>query len=394
MLPWTGGGLEELSLINRVLAISNHSIMLGGGEHSFLDIASHMPLDWKVAAAVPCGGELEVRLRRRGVETQVLALPAIRPWGLVRIIAALRSYLRQCHRYRPALIYANGSRAAFYGGIAGRLLRVPVIWHCRIAQSDPNLDPILVRLSSRIITNSQATTRRFSPHFQAKISMIYNGVDILWLQEGDVKLPNLIQKDWKVILTVARVSKWKRHDLVLSAFEQIAKYDSKLNLVCLGAKDEWEPDWWKHLQEKTRQSPLSQRIHWVGQVDDVRPWYRSADMFVLASENEPFGRVIVEAMACGLPVIATRSGGVPEIIRHEKEGLLVSPGNVKELTGAMKRLLKDDPLRKHLISSGHQRSAYFSLENHMAKMVKIFDETIDSKRPPNRVKSVPPQTTN
>ena len=72
----------------------------------------------------------------------------------------------------------------------------------------------------------------------------------------------------------------------------------------------------------------------------------------------------------------------------------MSPGNVKELTGAIERLLKDDPLRKHLIRSGRQRSAYFSSENHMAKMVKIFEETIDGKRPPNRVKSVPPQTTN
>lgn len=381
-------------MISRVLAISNHGTMLGGGEHSFLDFASHLPINWKVAAAVPYEGELEFRLRRRGVETKVLSLPAIRPWGIVRIMAALRAHLRQCRKYRPALIYANGSRAAFYGGIAGRLLRVPVIWHCRIAQRDLYLDPILVRLSSRIVTNSQATTRRFSPHFQVKISMIYNGVDILWLQEGDVRLPNLIQEDWKVILNVARVSKWKRHDLILSAFEQTARYDSKIHLFCLGAKDEWEPDWWEHLQERTRQSPVSQRIHWVGQVDDVRPWYRSADMLVLASENEPFGRVIVEAMACGLPVIATRSGGVPEIIRHEKEGLLVSPGNVKELTGAIERLLKDDPLRKHLIRYGRQRSAYFNLENHMTKMVKVFAETVDSKRSPNRETSVPPQTTN
>jgi glycosyltransferase involved in cell wall biosynthesis len=270
---------------------------------------------------------------------------------------------------------------------------VPVLWHCRIAQSDPYLDPLLARLSTRIATNSQATADRFSPRFQAKTSVVYNGVDIEWLQHRRVLKPSLIQDEWKIILTVARVSKWKRHDLVLSAFEQVAKSDPMLHLVCLGSTDELEPDWWAYLQERTRLSPFSERVHWIGHVDDVRPWYRAAYTLVLASEREPFGRVIVEAMACGVPVIATRAGGVPEIIRHQQDGLLVAPDSVEELIEAIKKILQDKFLRERLFKSAQLRAESFSLERHMMNMIQVFEKTITNCQISHLSKDAPPKNT-
>ena len=104
-------------------------------------------------------------------------------------------------------------------------------------------------------------------------------------------------------------------------------------------------------------------------------------MMVLPSINEPFGRVIVEAMACGVPVLATRSGGVPEIVNHGQEGLLVTPGKLEELTKAMEILLTDECLRKRLSKSGRQRAESFSLETHIAEMVQVFEEMRDKKSP-------------
>jgi glycosyltransferase involved in cell wall biosynthesis len=367
-------------LKRKILAIANHAVMLGGGEHSFLDLLSHLPSDWQPDAAVPHEGELTGRLKQRGIETHTLPLPRIRPWALVRILASVNAYLRLCKKLRPALIYANGSRAALYGSVTGAMLGVPIIWHCRIAEPDPYLDPLLTKLSTVIIANSKATASRFTPHSQPKIKVVYNGVDLPWLQDSNVKTHDLIGEQEKIILTVARATKMKRHDLVLSAFEQVAKYDSRVCLVCIGTKDEWELDWWEYLQEMTRQSPFARRIHWVGKVEDVRPWYRQASILVLVSENESFGRVIVEAMACGVPVIAARSGGIPEIIRHQQDGLLVAPGNVEELQAALTSLLRDQSIRERYAKSALGRAERFSLDSHVVKMVEIFENILTPGR--------------
>jgi glycosyltransferase involved in cell wall biosynthesis len=256
------------------------------------------------------------------------------------------------------------------------MLNMPVIWHCRIADPDFLLDCALSRLSTKIVANSQATANRFRGHFQSKVKVVYNGVDFEWLRDNSVPRPALIGDEWRVILVVARVSTWKRHDLALSAFEHIAKSNPECHLVCLGAKDASNPEWWDHLQDRTRRSAFSHRIHWIGQVQDVRPWYRAASLLVVVSENEPFGRVLVEAMACGVPVLATRSGGIPEIVRDGQDGLLVAPGRVEEMAWTMLKLLNDDALRNEITRSALEQVNIFSLEAHVARMNELFQDTI------------------
>jgi len=357
-----------------VLAISNHGFMLGGGEYSFYDLMTHMPAAFKPICALPGDAELADRLRAKEIDVKVISLPAIRPWLIPAIIDSIRSLADACRKIKPNLIYANGSRAAFYGGLVGRILRIPVVWHCRIATADPILDLMLVKLVSQIVVNSKATAKRFHPKHRQKIAVVYNGIDIQWFKDSNLQRPDFIREDWKVILVVSRISRWKRHDLVLSAFEDLARLNPKIHLVCVGAKDSAEPDWWSRLHERTHRSSFSKRIHWIGQVDDVRPWYRAASVLLLASDNEPFGRVLVEAMTCGVPVIATRSGGVPEIVRDGIEGILVSKGEEIELAEAMSRVLKDDALNRKLAIAGRKRASLFDLEVHVKNMVKVFEQ--------------------
>lgn len=350
--------------------------MLGGGEHSFLEFLSYLPNTWEVLAVVPGKGELETRLKLGEIETRVAHLHPIRPWYLYYILRSLKIYFNLCRSYRPVLIYANGSRAAFYGGIVGRILKIPVIWHCRITNPDPYLDPILKRLSLMIIANSQATSKRFKEPFKSKVRIVHNGVDIKKMRDNSSPQPSLIGNTWKVILVVARISKWKRHDLALTAFEKVAINEPNAHLVCIGSKDEFEADWWKYLQSRTIQSMFSDRIHWIGQVSDVRPWYRAASLLLLCSENEPFGRVIVEAMVCGVPVIATNSGGVPEIVRHGEDGLLVTPGSADEMADTMTAILGNEALRGRLAQSAIRRAQSFDLDTHTNKMMKAFEKTV------------------
>jgi glycosyltransferase involved in cell wall biosynthesis len=364
-------------LIKRIIAISNHSFMLGGGEKSFLDLLSHLPEQWDVLAIVPGGGELADNLRKNGIKTKIISLPSIRPWFVFKILPSLKRFFDMFRRYRPALIYANGPRAMLYGGIIGKALKIPVIWHCRIAERDRYLDPLLCRLSTKIIANSQATARRFKSRFQHKVRMVYNGIDIEWLRDGDIKKPDLIQRDWKVILVVARISKSKRYDLALSAFEKIASSDTKLHLVCVGAEDQLDPEGYNYLKKKTKQSQFSNRIHWIGQASDIRPWYKSADILLFPAEKEAFGRVLVEAMACGVPVVATRSGGVPEIVRDGIDGILVTPGDADESALAIESMLSDNNKRQSFSSFANERAEFFSIDKHLLRMTQIFEKVIE-----------------
>lgn len=210
---------------------------------------------------------------------------------------------------------------------------------------------ILTILSSCIIANSHATSNQLSRRFRNKTRVVYNGIDIKWLQDDRVLKTDLVKDDWSVIMIVARISKWKRHDIVLSAFVKVATSDPKMHLICLSDEDKLETEWCNYLDKQSNESPFSDRIHWVGKVEDVRPWYRSGAILVLGSDNEPLGRVILEAMAGGVPVIATRGGGVPEIIRHQQEGLLVDAGNHEKMACAIEKALNESQLRERIIES-------------------------------------------
>lgn len=365
----------------RILAISNHDSIFGGGEKSFLDLLFHLPESWNVLAVVPGEGELADILRQNGVETEIVALPSIRPWYALKILLSVKRYFNLFQRYQPSLVYANGSRAALYGGIAGRILKIPVIWHCRIAVPDIYLDPLLCRLSSKIIANSQATSKRFKSCFQYKVRTVYNGIDIGWLQNGSIKKPDLIQSDWKVILVVGRVSKSKRHDLALSAFDKLASSDKKLHLVFIGSEDQLDPKWYNHLMKESKQSQFSNQIHWIGQVADVRSWYKSASVLLFPAEKEAFGRVLVEAMACGLPIVASRSGAVPEIIRDGQDGLLFNVDDQKDLVNAMTRMLTNHSLRENIIRSAYLRVDVFNFNAHVNKMLIAFESILDKSMP-------------
>jgi len=289
-------------------------------------------------------------------------------------VGTIYRLVRLCRTVNPVLLYANGPRAAFYCGLVGRLLQIPAIWHCRIAEPDPLMDWLLLKLCTKVIVNSQATKKRFHSACFKKLKVVYNGVDVDWYRQKVAKNSGRIDGSAKILLMVARISQLKRHDLLLSAFEHIAAEDIHLHLVCVGAPDKLEPHWWQLLQDRTHTSSYSDRIHWIGHVDDARPWYQSAYLLLLPSENESFGRVLIEAMANGVPVIASAAGGVPEIVRNGIDGLLVEPNSAGSLTNAIKTIVNDDTLRKRFSHSAYRRAEDFSLQTHVSHMTEQFQD--------------------
>jgi glycosyltransferase involved in cell wall biosynthesis len=95
--------------------------------------------------------------------------------------------------------------------------------------------------------------------------------------------------------------------------------------------------------------------------------------------GEPFGRVIIEAMSVGRPVIATRAGGVPEFVHDDVDGVLVSPGDAGELAAVIERLLRDPDLRARLAAGASAAVRNFSLDHHVAEMTRLYDRILANR---------------
>ena len=110
---------------------------------------------------------------------------------------------------------------------------------------------------------------------------------------------------------------------------------------------------------------LVDRVHLLGERDDVPAIMGSLDALLVPSWEEPFGRVIVEAMALGLPVLATRVGGPAEIIHDDVDGILLSPRNPQEWADALVRVMSSEEMRSRLSAAGRRRAEDFALEEHV-----------------------------
>jgi len=355
----------------RIAYVSSFSGFVGGGEYSLFDLMTHLSADVEAVLLVPSEGELSARAEREGIAWHIIPMP---PIGL-RSLTALWHWRKLINDIRPDVLHANNSRAAFYSGLIGRMMHVPILFHCRIAELDTRLDRWLVRLVDGVIANSRATAKRFSAWTKLRVWTVYNGVDV-----SDWHVPqNVGEKPFgaqQIMLIVALVSQWKRHDIALDVFARLSETMSGLHLVCVGGHDPTDAAWWDALQQRTNDLRNSDHVHWVGRIDHValKDWYAAADVLMLPSDDEPFGRVLVEAMAMGVPVVAFDGGGVPEVVQHGKQGVLLPRGDVDGLVEAIAKLLGDTDLRTVMGNAGRRRAEVFSVPSHIANICKVYDE--------------------
>jgi len=354
----------------KIAFLSQHADMIGGGEYSLFDLLRGLPAAYVPLLIAPGAGELTRRAQAAGIEVQHLPLP---PVGM-QTPGALRAWRRWLKQQRPDLLHANGSRAALYGGLAAAGLKMPLIFHCRVNTADPRLDWLLARLTTRIVANSHATAARFAGLCPQRTVVVHNGIDMPatpMLHDHRIELGG-----GRMLLCVARLSRWKRHDLLIEAFADLAESLRDLQLVLVGGADPHDPGWENDLKQLALCFPCHERIHFVGHSDAMADWYRVAHLLLLPSRAEPFGRVVIEAMASGVPVIAANAGGPAEIITSGSNGLLIDDDTPNGWSTGMRRLLADAPLHAAIAAAGRRRASDFSLAAHVAKMVRLFDNVL------------------
>lgn len=174
----------------------------------------------------------------------------------------------------------------------------------------------------------------------------------------------------RVILSVGRLSQEKGHADLVAALDHLRGLAPGLSfkLVLVGDGPERT-----RLEAEARTRGLSDRVVFAGHHADVRPFYALADVLVLPSYSEGSPNVLLEAMAAGLPVVATAVGGVPEIVAHEESALLIAPRDEQALAAAVARILSDAPLARGLAAKALELAAErFSPEAYARSVIEIY----------------------
>ncbi len=233
-------------------------------------------------------------------------------------------------------------------------------------------------LSTRVLVRSKAVRQELVADGAApgKISITPVDVDITLYgnaSELDMRAEMEYSKSDLIITTVGHAVPVKGWDILLSSFEDIAREKPEARLLFVGSiSSSNEITFAKSLQDRVKQNGLSDRVCFLGQRDDIARILTISDVFVLPSRSEGQPGALVEAMASGLPCVATRVGGVPEVITDGHDGLLVGREDVGALTHAITNLLKNKHMRKNIGVCAKETAKRFDITASTEKLFKLY----------------------
>ncbi len=241
-------------------------------------------------------------------------------------------------------------------------------------------DKVVPRLTLQKASRVIAVTRHEAAHLVAlgvdgdKIEVIPNGVDI-W---EFARLPRVPDGNEPIVgLFVGRIDPDQKglHTLVRA----VALLSTSIGLQIRLVGEDWggtEP-----LRSLAHRLGVSDRVAFVGKLSraELLQEYAQAQFFVLPSIFEPFGIVLLEAMAAGLPVIASRVGGIPEIVEDGRTGLLVEPGNPGALAEALRHLCRDEVLRRSMGHSAREQVAHYDWDLIVPRILSVYAEALEGR---------------
>jgi glycosyltransferase involved in cell wall biosynthesis len=293
-----------------------------------------------VVSLLPCG-VLERPLMAVGVRVESL--------GIRRATDVLRaswSLVRLLRRWRPATLVSFLFHANLLGRVAGRLGGVPVVISAERSDRFGGrhrywLLRLTDRLASATVTNSRLVGERLVRErviHPDRLRVIPNAVDddrsvTAPVDRRAVREAMGVRGDEFLWLAVGRLDPTKDYPTLLRAFDRHRRTDPRARLRIAGAGDADEPN--TGLPRALRPRP---EVDFLGHRTDVRALLAAADGFVMSSRLEGFPNALMEALAAGLPAVATRVGGIPEIVEDGVSGFVVPPGDVKALAEALGRL--------------------------------------------------------
>jgi glycosyltransferase involved in cell wall biosynthesis len=294
--------------------------------------------------------------------------------------AALR--LSQIFREEaPDIIHVcNGFRGNLDAIIAARLCRIPCIVHCKGFDKHSFIE----RLFAPGVAAAVCMTRAIEEHCRAEgirppeYNVVYDGLDLDAFRptraRDDVREELGIDRDTPVVGVVGNVQPWKGQKVLLEALVELrASHRDAVALIVGGAHRSGRA-YADELRQYVVANGLDKNVIFTGTREDVGDVMNAMDVVAHTSvRGEPFGRVIIEGMCVGKPVVATRAGGVPEFVADGRNGLLVPPGDAHALASVLRDLFNDPELRARLSAGALESVRDFAVEHHVEEVTRIYD---------------------
>lgn len=369
----------------KILYISNFGDVKGGGEISLLTLIRELDRDkYEPHIIIPEPGNMKEKAAELGTECTVLEIPGLgNPIHWIKFLLEARKFSTFLKNHEISLVHANtNTRKFIFSGLAARLAKIPCVCHVRVMDSDGYFEKAVLTLFDRVITNSDATAGKYMRFkgSREKVITVHNAVDLDDFKPGppsaEIRASLGAGPDDILACNVGFLHEFKGHRYFIEAAHLLRESNS-IKFAIIG-----DGPMMDECTALVKKFGVENSVFLAGQRNDVPDIMRSMDMLVLSSNAEHFGRVIIEAMACGKPVIGTRAGGVPEIIDEEKTGLMVPPRNPEAMAKAIARLAKNRDLRESMGVLGTKVAVErFSASIHADAIQRIYDALLSEKHP-------------
>jgi len=377
------GGVEP------VPALFVHGITeIGGAERELLVMLDRLPQrGYRPIAVCPDRGPLVVELERRGIETRMAPMP---PWRKLFAYPKRPAAVRALHdviaSVRPALIHVNDIwwvpqtlRAV------AELPAVPIVAHVRQEIESPKVQRYELDQVGLVFPVSRQIQRSLEAGGvrPERLRTLYSGLDLTRVKDQgdgrDVRRRFGVPAEAVVLGTVANLFERKGYEVMIEALPVIVNTSPAVHYLIVGTGD---AAYEARLRAMAEVLGLESRVHFAGFQDSVYPCLAAMDLYVHPALMEGFGIAVLEAMALRKPVVATTTGGVPEIVQDGETGMLVPPGDAKALAKAVSSLLQDPARCKRLGEAGRARVAsHFTVEAMMDQLVSGYESLLGCEAP-------------
>lgn len=366
--------------MTRVLLVSPTAVP-GGAEHALASLAARLPeFGFEPRAVLLQEGPLEEWLG--GVGCPTVVVPAGRTRHVVRTARVLSRLRRIAAREGAQVVLSNQSKGHFYGGLAALAARIPAVWWQQGIPSPSRIEHAARLAPSAVVVCSSDAAIASQAHLtpRRRIEKIHLGIPVQAIaarRKSGAAIRRELGWEGPVVGIVGRLQPWKGQEVFLRAASIVAREDPDARFAVVGgAVLGWEGSYPDDLRRLAGQLGIADKVYFAGHRPDVIPWFDALDVVVHASFGEPFGLVLVEAMALGKPLVAAAEGGPLEIVEDGVSGLLTPPGDPERLAEAVLRILRSPRLAEALTVGARARAERFSEERMAKAFAQLLGEIV------------------
>lgn len=347
---------------------------LFGAENVLLNLAANMDKEiyHPIVAAIQDGRKANLQVAERARELKI-PVKVFQSKGKIDFDTVNK--LKRClTAHKIDVLHTHNYKSDIIGALATRHLNVKLIATAHgftdINHKVSVYEKIDRMFLKKFFDGVVVVSDSVMPDFPQKM-VIQNGIDVKRFQQTqksrmEIRRQYGIQDDEIVIGTVARLSIEKNQKLLIAAADKVCKRNSKVKIMIVG--DGPEEDL---LKNAVKNLQLEKQIIFTGLMRNVAPFYKAFDIFTLTSLTEGVPMTVLEAMASGVTVVATRVGGIPQIISHGLSGLLVNSNDLDGLVSAFEKLVADESLRKKLANAGF---CFVQQEYSIEQMTRLYSQ--------------------